>query len=238
MTRILTAAIAGLLIATSHAAAQQGGPRISTITVQGEGRAEVAPDHARLTVEIVTKGKTAGAASNAHRERAGKGAELLRGMENDGLKIERSTFRLNHFRQPVPAGQKAPEPEYQAVTSFALKSTQLDKIDQLVTAIAESGLFEVQNLRFGIDDNNPGIAAARRDAIADARERAKTYAEAAGVQVGEVIEITDTSPRVLRDMAAPMAMRASAGASMEVSPPDVIPLNTTITVTWRLVPGQ
>lgn len=227
----LSAALFALCMACSAAAAQQN-TRLSTISVQGEGRVETAPDHARLTAEVVTRGKTLEAATAAHRERATKADGILRGMENDGLKIERAVFRLDQSRLPAPPGQRQPEPEYEAVTSFSLKTDRMASVDQLVTKIADSGLFEIQNLNFGIEERNPAIAAARRDAVADARERARTYAEAAGQQLGEVLEMSDNSARPMRDMAAPMAMRAS----MKVSPPDTLSVTATINMIWRIVP--
>lgn len=233
MSLRLSAAFLVLCLACTGASAQQSTARLPTISVQGEGRVDTAPDHAKLTAEVVTRGKTLEAATGAHRERATKADGILRGMENDGLKIEHSTFRLDQNRLPAQPGQKQPEPEYEAVTSFSLKTDRVVSIDQLVTAIADSGLFEIQNLRFGIEEKNPAIAAARRDAVADARERAKTYAEAAGQQLGEVLEMSDNSARPLRDIAAPMAMRAS----MKVSPPETLSVSATINMTWRIVPA-
>ncbi len=231
MSLRLSTAFVALCLASTTAAAQQNAMRLPTISVQGEGRVETAPDHAKLTAEVVTRGKTLEAATAAHRERATKAMGILRGMESDGLKTERSTFRLDQSRLPAPPGQKQPEPEYEAVTSFSLKSDRVGSIDQLVTAIADSGLFEIQNLRFGIEENNPAVAAARRDAVADARERAKIYAEAAGVRLGEILEMSDHSPRVLREMAAPMAMKAS----VQVSPPEALSVTASINMTWRIV---
>lgn len=233
MNRRLSAAFILLCLASAGASAQQNTARVPSISVQGEGHVDTAPDHAKLTAEVVTRGKTLEAATATHRQRATKADGILRGMENDGLKIEHATFRLDQTLQPTPHGQKQPEPEYEAVTSFALKTDRVASIDQLVTAIADSGLFEVQNLRFGIEEKNPAVAAARRDAVVDARERAKTYAEAAGLQLGEVLEMSDNSARPMRDMAAPQAMRAS----MKVSPPATLAVTATINMTWRIIPA-
>ncbi len=68
------------------------------------------------------------------------------------MKIEHATFRLDQNILPTPHGQNQPEPEYEAVTSFSLKTDRVAAVDQLVTAIADSGLFEIQNLRFGIEE--------------------------------------------------------------------------------------
>lgn len=233
MSLRLSAVFIALCLACTGASAQQNTARLPSISVQGEGRVDTAPDHAKLTAEVVTRGKTLEAATATHRERATKADGVLRGMQNDGLKIEQATFRIDQSRLPAPHGQKQPEPEYEAVTSFSLKTDRVASIDQLVTAIADSGLFEIQNLRFGIEEKNPAIAAARRDAVADARERAKTYAEAAGLRLGEVLEMSDNSPRPFREMAAPQAMRAS----MKVSPPDALSVTSTINMTWRIVPA-
>jgi uncharacterized protein YggE len=225
--------IAGLIVLTSSVpAAAQATARDATMTVQGQGRVQFPPDHASLTVEIETKGKTLEAATAAHRERAQRGANLLRDMTNDGIEIERSVFRLNEVRVPPRPGpsQRRDEPEYQATTTFELKTGQLGKIDGAVTAIAASGLFEVRNVRFGIEERSPGMKAARKAAVEDARERASTYAEAAGVQLGEIIRITDTEPRSAREfgVAAPM-MRG-----VKVTPPQSLALTASVTITWRI----
>jgi len=203
------------------------------LTVQGQGRVQVPPDHASLTVEVVTRGKSPEAATAAHRERASRAVSALRDMNKDGVEIERSVFRLDEVRQqPGPAStERRSEPEYQAITTFELKTKQTSKVDGAVTAIAATGLFQVRNMSFGIDERNPGMKAARKGAVDDARDRAMTYAEAAGVQLGEILRIDDTNGRVPRDfaVAAPM-MR-----SVQVIPPETLTLSASVTMSWRIV---
>jgi len=223
------AALTALFLLPALAAfAQPAFDRGPTIIVRGDGRAEVPPDIARLSAEVVTRGKTLDAATVAHKERAAKAATALRALVKDGLEIVQSTFRLDQVRQPVPQGQRQ-ETEYQAVTSFELKTKKLDAIDSVVTAIADTGLFEMRSVRFGLDEKSNALDIARRDAVADAKARAKVFAEAAGVQLGEIIEITDSEPRLLREIAAPMAARG-----MQVAPPENIAVTANVTMTWRL----
>lgn len=232
MNRTIAAGIFLFLILMAAAvSAQPLVDRGPIITVRGDGRAEVPPDLARLTADVVTRGKTLEAASGAHKERAAKAAAALRALAQDGLEIVQSTFRLDQMRQPAPQSGMRPDVEYQAVTTFELKSKKLDKIDDAVTAIAASGLFELRNLRFTLDESSKAFETARREAVADARNRAKTYAEAAGVQLGDIVEIADTEPRLLREAAMPMAAR-----SMQVAPPETVTVTAGITMTWRLRP--
>jgi uncharacterized protein YggE len=218
-----------LLFQAAPSPAQPAGDRGPSITVRGDGRAEVPPDIARLSVEVVTRGKTLETAGSSHKERAAKASTALRALAKDGLTIEQSNFRLDQVRQPVPQQGPRQETEYQAVTSYELKTKKLDTIDAVIAAIADTGLFEMRNVRFGLDEKSNALDMARRDAVADARQRAKVYAEAAGVQLGDVTEITDSEPRMLREFAAPMAARG-----MQVAPPETIAATAHVTMTWRL----
>jgi uncharacterized protein YggE len=203
-----------------------------TLTTYGQGRVQVPPDRAHLTVEVETNGKTLEAATASHRTRAERALNALHGLENSGLKIERSTFRLNEVRVPVnpntPQGQS--KPEYQAATTFELTLKQLDAVDRAITAIAATGLFEVRNIRFGIGDRDPGMKAARKGAIEDARDRAETYADAAGVRLKSILRIEDGNAGGPPELFAPAQMRSS----VKVIPPDALTLTATVTVTWRI----
>jgi uncharacterized protein YggE len=186
-----------------------------------------------MTVEVVTKGKSLDAATAAHRARAQRAVDALRDMKKDGLEIERSVFRLNEVR-PTPrpsANQGRVETEYRATTTFELKSTRLDKIDGTVTALAATGLFEVRNLRFGIDEKSPGMKAARKNAVDDARDRATTYADAAGVQLGDILRIDDTESRGPRAF----AVSAPTMRGVQVVPPETLALSASVTMTWWIV---
>jgi uncharacterized protein YggE len=229
--RTLAVATLIVLMSCELSAAQTVSRDEPMLTVRGHGRVEVPPDHALLTVELVTKGNSLQATTAAHRERAPRATKALRDLKQEGLEIERSVFRLNEVRPPPTPGQPGRSgTEYQAVTTFELKATQLAKIDSIVTAIAATSLFEVRNLRFAIEEKNAGLNAARKSAVADARERAISYAEAAGVQLGDIVRIEDSDTRIPREFAADAAMMRSA----QVIPPETLTLSASVTITWRI----
>jgi uncharacterized protein YggE len=183
-----------------------------------------------VTVEISTIGKTLDAATSTHRERVDRATAALRGMENTGLKIERSTFRLSQNQPPIHPNAPQPKPEYQAATTFELTLSKLDAVDSTVTAIAATGLFEVRNIRFGIGERDAGLNAARKAAIDDARERATTYAAAAGVQLGSIVKIEDGGSGGPPELFA----AAPAARSVGITPPEALTLSASVTVTWRI----
>jgi uncharacterized protein YggE len=230
--RSVLSAVLVLIVSGGIAAAQPADRAEPRITVHGEGQVQVPPDHAKLTVAVVTKASSLDAATAAHRDRAERAANALDGLKSEGLTIKQSSFGLNEIRVPVrpnaPQGQD--KPEYQATTTFELQLNKLDAVDRAITAIAATGLFEVRNLRFGIEDRNPGLDQARKKAVEDARGRASTYAQAAGVQVGDVLRIDEggsVSPREFA-MAAPMAR------SVKVMPPETLTLTASVTMSWRI----
>jgi uncharacterized protein YggE len=236
MRQLFIAALLVFCAAAGLADAQPLPPNIATLTVAGHGRTKVPPDRANLTVDVVTNGKTLEAATAAHRERAERALRALRDLQGNGLKVERSTFRLNQVHPPVnPAsGASQAKTEYQAATTFDLTLTRLEAIDATVTAIAATGLFEVRNIVFEIGDRNPGLKTARKDAIDDAKAKAATYADAAGVQLGDILRIEDNGDGGPPQFAAAPMLRSS----VKVIPPETLTLSASVTMTWRIAPSR
>jgi uncharacterized protein YggE len=226
--------IALMLAALSFPAlAQNAAERIATITVNGDGRSEAPPDYAAITADVTTAASSLDAASKTHRARATRAADVLKGLAGKGLEIKSSTFRISNVTPHPVAGKPAPAPEFRAVTSFSLKTRNVKDIDDIVTAIAATGLFEVRGVNFALDVRSKAVDAARRDAVADAKNRASVYAEAAGATLGDVLEISD-SERGVPFMRAAAPMAAAPEQKMQVMPPDALTATASVTITWRL----
>jgi uncharacterized protein YggE len=231
--RIALIASAVLMLCSSPCAAQRVPTAQPSLTVHGQGRVEVPPDYASITVEVETKAKTTADAAAAHRERATRASHALRDMSNDGVNIVRSSFRLAELRSPPSPSNpsRSPDSEFQAITSFELKITRIDAVNDVVTKIASTGLFQVRNLRFGVNEDNPGADAARKRAVANTREHATTYAEAAGVRLGEILKIEDLeNPGPVLFSAQPQPAR-----SVQVIPPEGLMVTASVVITWSIV---
>ena len=64
-------------------------------------------------------------------------------------------------------------------------------IDEAVGAAGEAA--RLQGISFGVDDPAPLLKEAREKAVSDAKSRAEAYARAAGVNVGAVLSISETT---------------------------------------------
>jgi uncharacterized protein len=225
--------VAVSVVAASAAHAQPAPIRESFIAVAGEGRVNVAPDFAEFFAEVTTRGENLEAITRQHTERAGKAAAALRAMGKHAVSVEHSSFRLEQSRPPArPAGQKQTPAEYRAITSFAVKVNRLDALNDAVSAIAGTGLFEVRTIRYGINDEERAIDDARRAAVKNAQRQAQVYADAAGVELGDIVEMYDG---IAQNLGSEAALRA-ATPNVQLSPPNTIPFRASINIRWRISP--
>ncbi|HEX8664132.1 MAG TPA: SIMPL domain-containing protein [Beijerinckiaceae bacterium] len=201
------------------------------MSVRGVGRIEAKPDYARLSVQVVTVADTLEEAAKAHQERATRALDVLQQMKADGVEIERSSFTLNQDRPPQLPNQTQPPhpPKFRASTSFTLRFRRLDRLNQLVTRLADTGVLEVRSIAYGVDQERQALNNARRAAVADAREQAELYAEAAKVRLVEIVEIDNGEANPADGQAdLPMAR------FVQVIPPSVVTFNSSVTITWRI----
>jgi uncharacterized protein len=229
---IITVAMGAVAVSAAHA--QTAPPvRESFLAVAGEGRVNVAPDFAEFFAEVTTRGENLEAITRQHTERAGKAAAALRAMGKHAVSVENSSFRLEQSRPPArPAGQKQTPAEYRAITSFAIKVDRLDALNDAVSAIAGTGLFEVRTIRYGIKDEERAVDDARRAAVKNAKRQAEVYADAAGVDLGDIVEIYDG---IAQNLGSEAALRA-ATPNVQLSPPNTIPFRASINMRWRISP--
>jgi uncharacterized protein YggE len=228
--RIAAALIVTLIVGAAYA--QTAPSRESFITVAGEGHVNLAPEYAEFFADVVTRGETLEAATKQHTDRAAKATAALRGLAKYNVSVERSSFRLEQSRSTRPAEKKQAALDYRAITTFAVKANQLASLNEVISSIAGAGVFEVRTIRYGIKDEERAIDDARRAAVKSARRQAEVYADAAGVKLGEILEIFDG---IAQNLGSEASLRA-ATPNVQVSPPATIPFRATINMKWRIVP--
>jgi len=227
--RIATALMLACLVGATGHATQASEPFLA---IAGAAHVHVPPDHAEFSAEVVTRVDSLEAATQKHTPRAGKAAEVLRGLAKYGVSVERSAFRLEQLRPGLPQKAKMAPTEYRAITGFALRFSRIDALNDAVSAIAAAGLFEVRSIRYGVQDEERVLDEARRAAVKNARRQAEVFADAAGVQLGDILEMTDGTAGGLGSEAA---LRMPA-PNVQLTPPATIPFRAAITIKWRIKP--
>ena len=185
------------------------------IVVQGQGSVEQAPDMATITLGSQFAAKQADDALDQVSEATATVLATLAELGVESKDVQTSGLYLNpvwddsynrHGGRNIRG--------YSAGNTVHIRVRDLDKLGGLLDQVVEDGANTFNGLSFGLQDSTDAKNEARRRAVADARAKAELYAEAAGVSLGKIIELTDgvtSSPQ-------PMFMERSAMVMSDAVP--------------------
>ncbi len=186
-----------------------------TVTGTGTGRVKGKPDTMTLQLGVSTRGKSAGEALSRNSDEARKLQFVLGASGVDDADIQTSDFSIS----PVYDDDSRQVVAYEVTNSVTVTIRDLDKVGDIVdksTGVAGDDIV-VNGLYFSIDDNSKMIATARAEAVKQAKSQATQLAQAAGIQLGDVLSITESSDPV----GPPIAVQNERGAadSATAAPP-------------------
>lgn len=162
------------------------------IVVQGRGSVEQAPDMATITLGSQFAARTAEDALDQVSESTGTVLETLTDLGVEPRDIQTSGLYLNpvwddsynkHGTRRIRG--------YSAGNTVHIRVRDLDALGSLLDQVVRDGANTFNGLSFSLQDATDAQNEARRRAVADARAKAQLYAEAAGVGLGAIVELTD-----------------------------------------------
>jgi uncharacterized protein len=228
--RIVIAALIVLALAAfsgvgrPEAAQSAGDDAPEGITVTGVGRVNTVPDEAEFSLGITTKGRSARGALSANSERM---RALIDALKAAGV-AERDIQT-----QDVSVGSHYDEtgrPEdFVASNTVAILIRDLDRAGTVLDAATRAGANNVYGPSLTRSNREGLETKALEDAVANARKRAETLAEAAGVDLGAVTGITETAPEVYDG--AFRALDASSAPPIERGTQEI---QASVTVTFAI----
>ena len=161
------------------------------ITVTGAGSAFGAPDVAVLTLGVEAEADSVGEA----REQAASAMGAMTDALKEGGVAEKDIQTMRFSVQPrYDFVANRQELRGFVVTNIVTaKIRSIDDTGQLIDAAVEAGgdRARVESLSFTIDEPSALEDEARREAIAEARRKAETLADAAGVELGDARIISE-----------------------------------------------
>ena len=183
------------VVLPAQAEQQEPYPRI---VVSGQGSADIAPDMAVLQLTVTREAETARAALDAN---SAAMAEVLKALRDEGI-AERDLQTTNFSIQPkyvYPTQKSQGEDKSRRIVGYTVRNglsvrvRELGKLGGIMDKSVTLGVNEGGNILFTNDDPAAAIAQARVRAVADAMDKAKALAAAAGVKLGKVLEISEQS---------------------------------------------
>lgn len=161
------------------------------LSVTGTGSVEAVPDLATLSIGVTTQGDTASAALAANSALLeAVFAQLTatgiaaRDMQTSYLAVNPNFTGYDDLGAPLIAG-------YIATNTLMVQVRQIDTLGAVVDAALGSGANTLNGLAFSLADPQTALDGARREAVDDARARAKLLATAAGMTLGRVLSISE-----------------------------------------------
>ena len=220
MTKIFMAALlaASMLAPAAPAAAQTANPTPRRIVVLGEGEASVKPDIAILSLAVMREAPSAGEALGLNSKAmsdviaALKAAGVAdRDLQTAGVQINP---RYDYVNKP-DGTQVAKLAAYQVTNTVTVRVRDLAKTGEIIDKAVSLGVNQGGGVTFTNDNPKATLTEARKNAVADAIDKAKTLTEAAGVKLGQVMEIADVS---YAQPPLPIQAKAFDGAAAEATP--------------------
>lgn len=222
--------LAALPLALPAAAQETQAMRQPVLTVTGEGRVDTAPDMAVISLGVTTDGDTAAEALKANSEAQ---AEVLAALEAAGVAardVQTSGLSLSPLwdGRPQPDGRQRIV-GYQASNMVTIRARDLDKLGGLLDTVVTTGANQLNGLSFGLSEPRPAEDQARQRAVEDARAKAQLYASALGVELGPVLELSESAayqpPQPMYRQAMDAAVPVAQGE---------IQVTATVTVTFAM----
>jgi uncharacterized protein YggE len=226
----LALAVAAVTWLAAPAMAQTPPPMVS---VTGEATVSVPPDQAQIDGGVTSDAKTAREASDANNAAMGKVLLALKGAGIDEKDYQTSRLSLQPQYAPNRAGP-SPVVGYRASNRVTVKLRDVTKVAGIIDVLVGAGANELGGINFMVSQASKLLDEAREKAVADARRKAEIYAKAAGVTLGEPINISEegSAQPVLRGkMMAPMAAGAAVAQGEET-------LSVSVSVSWAIKPKE
>ena len=207
------------------------------ISVSGQGIVQGSPDVATISLGVSSLANTVG---EARTQAAASLTAMIDSMKANGVEDD-----------DVQTTQLNIQPEYdytdgrQILTGFRVtnavnaKLREIDRTGEVVDEAVEAGgdNTTINGITFSIDDPEELKRQAREAAVADARARAETLAQASGVTLGDPVTISETSfAQPMYYSGAEIAADTGAGAPVPATPIEAGELDVVVdvSITWGI----
>lgn len=216
---LVSAALAVPAVATAHSPQSHANSTMpGVIHVTATANINVTPDRVSVSAGVQSDGKTA-------QEAMARNSDLMRNVfaalaANGIPETDISTTNLNlnprydyeqrTNGQPLLVG-------YRASNQVTIISHDLDRTGQLIDALLQAGLNNINGINFSVSEPDAAQAQARAAAIEKAKVKARTMAQSANVRLGRLLSLQEgSSANPIRYNTEMMSARS---VSMDSAPP-------------------
>lgn len=225
--------VAGILLAVSamipEARAEE---RPRTMSLSATGTVFAKPDTAHISTGVVSDADTARSALD---QNSAAMKRVISELKEQGLKpedIQTTNFsvspRYQHFKDNRPPKLIG----YRVNNAVRIRVKDLKKLGAILDTVVTLGSNRIGGISFSISGAEELLDKARADAMTRVIARARLYAEAASVQLGEIVSIRESNiGRPPRPMMARAAFKAAEAVPIEAGEQS---LQVRVDVSWEI----
>jgi len=208
---------------------------VRTIEVSSTGEVTLEPDIATFSIQVSEKGETTKEAQRAANEKMGVLLSVLRanGTAEKDLKTTAITLRPSYIwveNKQVLEAQVAAQ-------TLSVTVRDLAKLGTIIDELATVSNISLNSIVLDKEDKREGMEEARRLAVANARAKADLYAREAGMEVSNVVTISEysTASNPYNPRMKVMAMASEAAYDMATEiPAGTLTLTATLSVVFEM----
>ncbi len=212
-----------------------------TITVVGIGKASGKPDIAHVTVGIETQAPLLQKAVDDNKSKMTALLDTLKKLGLADKDIRTSNYRVYTERTTPPAAPVATEGGasntdqmiYHVTNQVDVVVRDVSKLGDVLDQAVAAGANNIYGVNFSVEDTAKLEADARTNAVADAKARAQSLAQLSGVQLSDVMSVSEVISNPVYPMDYNSAKGMGGGGSTPVQPGE-LEISTSIQVTYAV----
>jgi len=237
---LLVLLLTGLLIIGSLYPAFAGEPPDTQgpiLVVTGLGQVEVQPDQAKITLAVVSAGKSMEELQNQNSRTVNQVVNSL--LEEGVQRYQIETTGYNAWPQHDYGDSRDTHPPeiigYQVRNQITITSSDLPKVGSIINTALKAGANEVQDVAYSLDDYSSAQATALNKACANANIKANAIARALGIKMGAIISVKEGSnPADVYPVYIGTAGAGMAEGNIPIQP-GKITVRSTVTITYQII---
>ena len=189
---LVSLVVFGLLAACSPTAAPAAAETQDerSMSVSGTGRVTVVPDIATINIGVRTEADAVTEALDGNTAQANEISQALQELGVAEEDIQTSNFNVYPSDRYNPMTGQVEGRYFVVENTVNVTVRELSSLGEVLTAVVDAGANNIYGISFNVDDREAAVAEARKLAIEDAKTKAQSIAEEAGVELGEILNIS------------------------------------------------
>jgi hypothetical protein len=229
---VLLVLVAASLPFKTPAALAHDEPQKRTISLVATGAVKTTPDKVDISTGVTSEAKSAREALD---QNTGAMAQVVEALKADGIEpkdIQTTNFSVSPVYEQRKEGTAPFVAGYRVTNAVRITVRDTKKLGAILDKVVSLGANQVDSIEFGVDDPEALKDEARKLALKNVTDNAKLYAEAAGVELGPILTISEEESSY-QPRFAPAATRMEMAKDVPIEA-GTASVEVRVRVTWEI----